>query len=267
MALITLSRGTYTGARRLGNRLADVLGYRTVARGQLYARVQERFGVSREDVAAVMEQAPSLLGFAQSRGSTPSLAERREGILWLLQATLCELLEGDNTVYHGQAGHLLLPDISHVLRVRVVAPRPARIAMCMERGGGDEMAASRRIDQVDAERSRWTRMLYGVDWTDPEIFDMVLNLESMDIDQMSELIATAVKLPAFQATDTSRGAMRDLCIRSRVMAKLVSEPLAGQPPVRLDVVDGEVVVQSRLPESALAIVKGYAETFRADCSF
>ena len=266
MAIITLSRGTYTGARRLGDRLAQTLGYRTVSRGQLYAHIQDKYGVSRDDVAAVMEQAPSMVGFAQSRGLAESLAEKRERIFWLLQASLCELLEGDGAIYHGQAGHLLLPDVSHVLRVRIVAPRQARIAMCMERGGGDELAASQRVDQVDAERSRWTRLLFGVDWTDPGIFDVVLNLDSMDIDQMGELLTKAVELPAFVPTEESRSKMRDLCIRSRVMARLVSEEAPGRTGVRLDVQGGELVVHSKLTEDDLAVVRGYAEACAAECA-
>ncbi len=266
MALITLSRGTYTGARWLGERLAEELGYRTVSRGQLYAHVQERYGVSRDDVAAVMEQAPTMAGYAQSRGLTESLAEKRERIFWLLQASLCELLQGDEAIYHGQAGHLLLPDITHVLRIRIVAPRPMRLLMCVERGGGDELEASRRIDQVDAERSRWTRMLFGVDWSDPGIFDMVLNLETMDIAQMGELVATAVQLNAFTPTEQSRSKMRDLCIRSRLMARLLTEQAPGLAGVRLDVVDGELAVHSRLPDQELSLVRDYAASCAADCA-
>jgi cytidylate kinase len=251
----------------LGDRLAETLNYKTISRGQLYGHVHDRYGVSRDDIAAVMEQAPTMLGFAQSRGTGESMVDRRERVFWLLQSALCELLEGDDAIYHGQAGHLLLPGISHVLRVRIVAPRSRRIAMCMERGGGDELDASRRIDQVDAERSRWTRALYGVDWSDPEIFDIVLNLESMDIEQMGDLIAKAIELPAFTATDESRGAMRDLCIRSRVMAKLVSEPVEGRPPVRLDVTGGELVVHTQLPEVDLAMIQSHAESCRTECGF
>ena len=62
---------------------------------------------------------------------TPGLSEKlvREKELYLafLTATLCEKAAKGNLIYHGRAGHLLLPGVSHRLRVGLTAPQEVRV--------------------------------------------------------------------------------------------------------------------------------------------
>lgn len=243
MAIITVSRGTYTGSRQVVVPLAERLGYRTVSRGQLYSHAENRYGVAREDVVRAMERAPTIKELAKGRdGNGEELAHWRQRMFWYLQASLCDLLGGDDVVYHGQAGHLLLPGLSHVVRVRIIAPLEARIEMAIERAGDTEREATVRIERVDSERSKWTRRLFGVDWAAPDSYDMVLNLERLDVHDLASQIAVTAHLPAFEATVDSMQAFRDLHLRSRIMAQLYKEASVELTGVSIGVQKGEVRV-------------------------
>jgi hypothetical protein len=73
--------------------------------------------------------------------------------LTFVQAAMCEYAEYGHLVYHGHAGHELLPGISHVLKVRLVAPLEFRIRAVMERDPRlDRKGATRYISQVEPIR-------------------------------------------------------------------------------------------------------------------
>lgn len=231
MAIITISRGTFAGGERLAERLGAALGYRVISREALYREVKQRYGFSGEELADAMDFAPSRFD--------PS-GDRRRMLFVAVQAALCRLVQPDQAVYHGQAGHLLLPGISHVLRVRMIAPRSRRIRMAMEREGISHYEAVSKIDRVDAERTRWTQFVFGVNWADPAIYDLVLNLEFISVDEAAELVTAAARLPTFCASEGSRAALDDLALESRVRATLVTNPETAELDLKVRVAAGTV---------------------------
>lgn len=258
MAIITISRGTFAGGEQLATLLADRLGYREFSRETLYQRVEECYGFTAEEASEVMEQAPTHLEIAGKGQQRRSLGRRRRQFFYALQATLCRLIEDDDVVYHGQAGHLLLPEISHVLQVRLIAPRGLRVDMAMEREQISRFAASQKIDRVDSERGRWTQSFYGVNWGDPSLFDMVINLKDMSIEEAAEIIAVAAEQPFRRATEASRDEMRNLCLSSQVMARLVTDPQTSHLDMEVEARGGRVKVLGFLKDKDRELVRKVA---------
>jgi aspartate/methionine/tyrosine aminotransferase len=64
-----------------------------------------------------------------------------------------------------------------------------RVAMVQERLKMNESEALAYIQKMDQDRQRWSQYLYGVDWGDPFLYDLVLNLERLDIPQACEIMA------------------------------------------------------------------------------
>ena len=58
----------------------------------------------------------------KSPGSSEKLARERNLYLAFLTAALCDAAGQGNMIYTGRAGHLLLPGVSHRLRVGLTAP-------------------------------------------------------------------------------------------------------------------------------------------------
>jgi cytidylate kinase len=241
MAIITISRGTFAGGEKLAALLEQRMGYRTVSRELLYQTVESAHGFKPDELAELLEQAPTIrMVNISERRNRLSLGERRRQLFIVLQASLCELVKDDNVTYHGYAGQLLLPGVSHVVRVRLIGPRLQRVEMAMEREGFTRAQASRKIDQVDSERARWTQSFFGVDWGDPLLFDMVLNLENMSLAEIADLVTHAAALPRFRTTDASLKKIHDLALASRVAARLVSNPATSSLVVDVVADDGVV---------------------------
>lgn len=238
MAIITLSRGTFSGGEKLAECLAQRLGYRSISR-EVLIRAATVYGVSEEKLIKAVEQKPSLK-------ERLALDIDRFHYLSFIQSALCEEAKSDNIIYHGHGGHLLLKGISHVIKVKVIANREQRIVFAMERNKLSKEEALLYIDNIDKQREKWTKFLYDVDWNDPSLYDIVINLKKIAIPTACEMIALMTKAPEFQATEASRKNMEDLVLASRVKATLASNDITKNCNVDVVAEDGIVTVSGKV---------------------
>ncbi len=232
MAIITISRGTYSGGRALAECLAANLGYHCLSREVILDAANE-YGIPAEKLTAAMEKAPS---FWQQ------LTGERIDYLAYVRAALCERALEGNLVYHGHAAHLLLPGVSHVMRVRVVADMEYRIKAAMRDQRLSRDRAIAYIKRVDEERVRWSRFLYGVQWGDPTLYDVVLNLTHMTIGDACEILTFMAELDAFRPTPESIQAMEDLALGCRVWTALARDPRTSAADLKVVTTRGIVTV-------------------------
>ena len=244
MAIITISRGSLSGGRSLARCLGANLDYRVVSREELVQEAAKRYGVNEKDLQKGLEEAPRFWDrFRVDRRIYVSVA----------QATLCHLVRSDNVIYHGHAGHLLLRGIGHVLRLRIIMPMNQRIPLAVREHGLSEGAAEGFIRKRDEERASWTRFLYGIDWLDPVLYDLTLNLEKLTIQGACEMVSSMVQRSEFEVTDANRRELDDLELASHTHAKLFLNPKVAAVAAKIDVKarDGVVQLAGILPGDAL----------------
>ncbi len=210
MPIITISRGSFSGGKMLSECLSSRLGYRCIDRDQVIRKATQ-WGVSQDDLRTAIEKPPSFLGQSQ---------HTKYLYLAFIQAALTEEVRHGDAIYHGLAGHLLLGKGPHVLRTRIIAPMEFRIAKVQHRLRYNRKQAVAYIVKMDEDRRKWTQFLYGVDWTDASLYDLVLNLEQMSIDEVCEVVATAARLKCFARNATTQRAIDDLAKASWVKANL-----------------------------------------------
>jgi cytidylate kinase len=122
------------------------------------------------------------------------------------------------------AAHLLRP-VSHAICVRICAPFDVRVKRMMSRlDTNDREAVASEIRASDEAQGAIAKRHFGVDWADPEGYDLSLNTERMTVDQCAEEIIQLAKQPEFRETDESRKALGDLALQANVRAALRADP-------------------------------------------
>ena len=236
MAVITISRGSFSGGTLIARGLADMLGLRLIDRDVIVEKAAA-YGVSQDVLRSALEKPP---------GFWDRFRDTKHAYLTLIQAALTDELRQGRAVYHGHAGHLLLRGVSHVVRARIIAPLAFRLAMVQDRLGLSPEEAQAHIARADQDRRKWTHYLYGVDWGDPSLYDLVLNLEALDVGQACQVIATAAEQRCFAETADSQAAMDNLALASRVRASLVVSPATANIEVEVVARGGSVSIRGRL---------------------
>ena len=242
MPIITISRGSFSGGKMLAEGLAERLCYRCIDREEIIHKAAE-WGVSQDDLRAAIEKPPSFLGQSQ---------HTKYLYLAFIQAALTEEVRGGDAVYHGLAGHLLLGTGPHVLRTRIIAPMDFRIERVGERLGYGRKQAAAYIEKMDEDRRKWTQFLYGVDWRDASLYDLVLNLDQMSLEEACDVICAVARLNCFAATAATRQALEELARASRVKANLAMDPATADHQFVVSAAGGSVSVKGDIVNPALA---------------
>ena len=214
MAVITISQGSFSGGRMLAEAVSRRLGYSCIDREELI-KTAAQWGVSEELLHTTLEKPPSFFG------QSPHTKYR---YLAFIQAALTERVRNGNAVYHGLAAHLLLGKGQHVLRTRICAPMGFRVSMLELRRGYSRDEAIAYIERMDDERRKWTRYLYGVDWADPQHYDVVLNLEQMTLVDACDVVCALAASASFESTSETLADLDNLALASSVKAHLAREP-------------------------------------------
>jgi cytidylate kinase len=237
MSVITISRGSFSGGKMLAECLAKTLEYRCVDREVIVERAAAH-GVSQEELRDALEKPPTFLDRFQ---------HKKYLYLALIQAALAEEIRAGKAVYHGNAGHLLLKGGPHALRVRIIAPMKFRLKMAQERLKIGPEEAADYIARMDAERRKWTQYLYGVDWGDPALYDVVLNLEHMDIKQACDAVCALARQRCFEFTPRCQAAMDDFALASRVRAELALNRSTSHLEVQVVSKHSVVEIRGKIP--------------------
>ena len=82
------------------------------------------------------------------------------------------------------------------------------------------------LKKDDEERRRWGLQLYGIDTWDPQLYDMVLHIKTITVDDAVDVICRIVQSGTFQATPDSRKIFDNLLLAAEVKAAVVDiEPM------------------------------------------
>ncbi len=231
MSIITISRGSYSHGKEIAEKVAQRLGYQCISRDILIEASKE-FNIPDIKLLNAIYDAPSVLD---------RLLFRKEKYIAYIQAAVLKHLRKDNIVYHGFAGHFFVKDIPHVLKVRIVADMEERIDTMMERNGVSRKESIKFIHKIDRQRQKWSQKLYGIDTSDPSLYDLVIHIDTIKANTAVDIICHKVGLKRFQTTPESQKKIDDLCLAAEVKAQLIDL----KPDIKVKAQEGSVLVRSK----------------------
>jgi cytidylate kinase len=215
MAIITISRGTLSGGEALAKCLAEKLGIPAISQ-EILQDAAGRFGISQTLLLQQLEK---------TRGLIPGPSPERGLYLTAIQLALAERACQGPFVYYGHAGHLLMKEVQQVLKVRVIAPLNRRAQKMAEVQKISLEEARKTIEKMDEGRIKWTRFLYDVDWRDPALYDLVINLNAINLESACAIILCALDQAEFKESSESRTILENFLLVSQVKAELATNDL------------------------------------------
>jgi cytidylate kinase len=240
MAIITISRGSYSKGKEIAEKVAQELGYECLSRDVLL-EASEHFNVPEIKLVRALHDAPKVL---------ERFTHGQRKYVAYIQQVFLEHVQRDNVVYHGLAGQFFLRGVGHTLKVRVIADLEDRIRLEMERENIDEEKARHVLKKDDYERRKWGLALYGIDTADATLYDLVVHIRKFSVDDAVKFISRAARLPQFKTTPESQLALDDLVLAAQVKSTIFDT----YPSVNVSADNGIVVVHTEGPleqESAI----------------
>ncbi len=224
MSVITISRQYGCAANEIAAKVAEALGYEVVDK-ELIAHVAAEAQTSEEEVARYDEASLSPIEKflrALVRFTTPEEAlawspgPLREVPLWLppreqwqkegarvldheeclrfTQMVLRKLAQKRRVILIGRGAMVVLRDIPNALHIRLYAPVEWRVQRVAQQENLPLDKARAKVCAEDRRRADYLRQFYGVDWNDPSLYHLVLNVAALGLENTAQLILAAARL-------------------------------------------------------------------------
>ena len=211
MPIVTISRGTCSGGARLAEELHERLGWKILSQEDVSSAAAKAYRMTEQEL---------FRGLYLPANFYERFTHRKTRYLLATQATVTELLDDGNGIYHGLAGQFLFADLCNAFKVRIVAPMEYRIETAMQRFGLKKDEARRHIRDADEYRSRWGRQIFHADITDADLYDLVINLEHVSIDRAATMITEIMEGDDYRPTAQCVQEYRDFALERRIKAEL-----------------------------------------------
>jgi hypothetical protein len=242
--LVCVSRADQERGKLFAEDLARKLAFGCLGREELTElAVKEGISVGKLETAVVKQR---------------ELNEReileKEHFLAFVSRVLCERTLESDLVYHGRAGHLTVPGLSHILRIRTEIDHEVQIDDVMRRLSINRAKAKDYVDQVGADINRWVRTMYNLGRDSFDGFDLVVNLDRVGVEGATTALCGYVQLPAFQATPASVKVIENLLLAARVRIALARDERTWAARFSVRAEAGHVTV-TYLPRDATVGIK------------
>ena len=212
MAVIAMTREMGTLGKDVVAGLAERLGLEVIQHGLVERNIAETSGLPENKVHRFLEGEASLLERWRM--------DRRRMRCCTAQE-IFELAAKGNVLIRGWGSVYLLRSVPHAFSVRVCAPMEFREAVVMQRLGLKDRAAARReIERDDAAHNGAMQGMFGIDWTDPAHYTIVLNTARVPVQECVDCIVRLVQSPAFAETEESKAELMNQLISARVRSAL-----------------------------------------------
>jgi cytidylate kinase len=210
MAIITISRGCFSHGKEIAEQVAKTLKYECLSQ-EFLMEASEFFSVPEKKLMESIHDAPGML---------ERITHAREKFLSQIQAALLEHVKKDNVIYHGYGGHILIPEVAHVLKVRVIAKMEDRIAFLQDKKRMSRDEAINFLEKEDKHRADWNHYFFKRDMSDPQLYDVVVNIGRLRLQDACEIICTAARSKSYRTTASSKKEINNLALSSHVKAVL-----------------------------------------------
>jgi len=205
-----ISRGSFSRGKEIAEKVSRRLGYRCVSREDLLRKTRD-FDVAEIKLIRAFEGEPSFLD---------RFAHKKARYIGTMQSALLNQLKEDNVLYHGLVFHFFVRDFPEILKVRIISGTETRAKEYMEREGISRKKARRLVQKIDQQRSKWGRILYGIDPANAGLYDMVLQIDRVTEEDAVSAICHFAGLPQFQMTGESLEILRNLALAAEVKTYL-----------------------------------------------
>lgn len=187
---IAISRLPGSGGVAVGRRVAEWLDYGLFGR-EIVEEVAREMGVDHWVVAGLDERVRTSIERYVSDAFRSQRVTEGE-YLRQLARTIATIGRRGSAVLVGRGAPFILSP-EHALRVLLVASRPRRIARYAEVRSLSPDRAEAALAQEEERRREFARVQFGVDYTDPLLYDLVANTGTLSFEAAAGVIIDALR--------------------------------------------------------------------------
>ena len=213
MPIITIFSGAFCQEGPIVREVIARTGYRQISADEVVAEASRRSALAESKIKRAFSSKSSVFN---------KFTLEKERSLAFIKLAVADLISTDNALITCFSGQLIPAHISHTLRVCLIAPKKYRTAAAAEQQGISEKDAAKLVQRHEEDCSFWIDSLFGnSDPWDPDLYDIVIPVDKMSVQNAAALIADYAGRDIIQQTADSKQALEDFRLAAETEAALV----------------------------------------------
>ena len=215
MPIITIFSGGFCREESVVREVMARTGCRRIHDADIVAEASRRSAIAESKIKRAFSSRTSVFN---------QFTLEKERSLAYIRLAVADLITSDNAIITSFSGQLIPATISHTLRVCLIAPKSFRIATASEQHGLSEKDAARQVQKREEACSFWIDSLFsnGDPW-DPILYDIVIPVDKMSLQDAAALIADYAGNDIIQPTAESKQALEDFRLAAETETALVQQ--------------------------------------------
>ena len=215
MSVITIFSGCFCNEDLVIREVLDKTGYNLFTDKEIVAIASRASGIAETKISRTFSAKTSVFN---------KFTHEKELSIAYLRFAIAGILSGDNLLISGFASRLIPDEVSHVLRVCLIADMKYRISEFAKGTGLHEKDPLKYIQKYNRDRAVWINTIFGKDdpW-DPELYDIIIPVDKMSLKEAAVLIKENADKDVVRPTDRSKKAVEDFLLGARVDVALAKE--------------------------------------------
>lgn len=126
-----------------------------------------------------------------------------------LEDKLKDFTTRQDAIIFGLGSQIIFSHHADALHVKIMASRQVRIQRIMHTHSLEQQEAERFLELTDRKHKRYISAIYGLDWSEPSLYDIIINTDSISIEEAAALLHYTVinrqaALPADKPENTKQ---------------------------------------------------------------
>jgi two-component system response regulator CpxR len=215
MPIITLFSGSFCQEGPVVQEVIARTGYRQITDDEIVAQASRRSAMAESKIKRAFSAKTSVFN---------KFTLEKQRSLAYIKLAVADLITTDNILITCFSGQLIPGSVSHILRVCLIAPKKYRTEAAARQQGVSEKDAARLVQKREEDCAFWVDTLFSnSDPWDPALYDIVIPVDKMSLQDAAALIADNAGTDIIQPTADSKQALEDFHLAAETEAALVRE--------------------------------------------
>ena len=249
MSVIGIFSGTFCNEGPVLRALQESTGYKVVLDKDIVKKVSAQSGVAEGKIERAFSAKTSVFN---------NFTHEKERSVAEMKLAVADILAQDNLILSGFSSQLIPREITHVLRVCLIADMKYRKSAAATERNLSEKEATALIHKQDGDCAVWVQSHLGSkDPWDSSLYDIVIPMDKTEIEKAVTTMRDYLKKDLLQPTERSGKALADFLLSAAVGVALAKEGhdadvSAADGSVTI-AINKHVLMLSRLEEELKAI--------------
>jgi len=211
MSVISIFSGRYCNEQNIVAKLGDETHFRIIDDKYILEKASELSGIEIEKIRKTFSDKISMFN---------KFTHDREKSIASMKLAVANELTNREIIYSGYISHLIPREISHILRICIIADKQFRL----EQAQNEKKQPKKIQDEIhdsDSRKAFWTHsVLKEADPWKSELYDIIIPSDKMEMNEIVQLVRDNIESNVLLPTRTSLKAEKDFLLSAKVEFEL-----------------------------------------------